>query len=104
MPPTAAFYAMPQVSLPPGITDEDYVLALLRQTGVLVAIGLAIGLIGGRVLAMGASTLLYRVSPSDPATYAGVAAVLGATAVIASYFPVRRALGVDPVRALRTGS
>lgn len=43
VPPTAAFYAMPQVSLPPGITDEDYVLALLRQTGVLCVYGSGFG-------------------------------------------------------------
>ena len=35
VPPTAAFYAMPKVELPPGKTDADYVLALLRATGVL---------------------------------------------------------------------
>ena len=37
--PTAAFYAMPRVALPPGVTDEDYVLALLRETGVLCVYG-----------------------------------------------------------------
>jgi alanine-synthesizing transaminase len=37
--PTAAFYAMPRVDLPPGKTDEDYVLALLRATGVLCVYG-----------------------------------------------------------------
>jgi alanine-synthesizing transaminase len=37
--PTAAFYAMPKVSLPPGVTDEDYVLGLLRETGVLCVYG-----------------------------------------------------------------
>lgn len=37
--PTAAFYAMPQVQLPPGKTDEDYVLGLLRATGVLCVYG-----------------------------------------------------------------
>ena len=37
--PTAAFYAMPKVALPPGRTDEDYVLALLRATGVLCVYG-----------------------------------------------------------------
>ena len=36
---TAAFYAMPQVQLPPGKTDEDYVLGLLRETGVLCVYG-----------------------------------------------------------------
>ena len=37
--PTAAFYAMPKVELPPGKTDEDYVLGLLRATGVLCVYG-----------------------------------------------------------------
>jgi ABC-type antimicrobial peptide transport system permease subunit len=74
---------------------------MLRQTGVLVAIGLVLGLAGGRLLAMGATALLYRVSPSDPVTYLGVAVTLGAVALLASYVPVRRATAIDPVRALR---
>ena len=37
--PSAAFYAMPKVALPPGTTDADYVLALLRATGVLCVYG-----------------------------------------------------------------
>jgi alanine-synthesizing transaminase len=41
--PTAAFYAMPQVTLPPGTTDEDYVLGLLRATGVLCVYGSGFG-------------------------------------------------------------
>jgi alanine-synthesizing transaminase len=41
--PTAAFYAMPQVTLPHGVTDEDYVLALLRETGVLCVYGSGFG-------------------------------------------------------------
>lgn len=41
--PTAAFYAMPRVSLPPGVTDEDYVLSLLRATGVLCVYGSGFG-------------------------------------------------------------
>jgi alanine-synthesizing transaminase len=43
VPPAAAFYAMPKVSLPPGTTDEDYVLALLRATGVLCVYGSGFG-------------------------------------------------------------
>jgi alanine-synthesizing transaminase len=41
--PSAAFYAMPKVALPPGVTDEDYVLALLRETGVLCVYGSGFG-------------------------------------------------------------
>jgi alanine-synthesizing transaminase len=41
--PTAAFYAMPRMNLPAGVTDEDYVLALLRATGVLCVYGSGFG-------------------------------------------------------------
>ncbi len=42
--PAAAFYAMPKISLPPGTTDEEYVLALLRATGVLCVYGSGFGM------------------------------------------------------------
>ena len=42
--PQSAFYAMPKVSLPEGVTDEDYVVALLRATGVLCVYGSGFGL------------------------------------------------------------
>jgi alanine-synthesizing transaminase len=42
--PRAAFYAMPSVTLPPGHTDEDFVLALLRKTGILCVYGSGFGL------------------------------------------------------------
>jgi alanine-synthesizing transaminase len=41
--PSAAFYAMPRVVLPPGKTDEDFVLGLLRETGVLCVYGSGFG-------------------------------------------------------------
>jgi aspartate/methionine/tyrosine aminotransferase len=43
IPPTAAFYAMPKVELPRGKTDEDYVLGLLRATGILCVHGSGFG-------------------------------------------------------------
>lgn len=42
--PKAAFYAMPKLALPAGTTDEDYVLALLRATGILVVYGAGFGM------------------------------------------------------------
>jgi aspartate/methionine/tyrosine aminotransferase len=44
VPPSAAFYVMPQVTLPPGRTDEDYVLGLLRATGLLCVHGSGFGM------------------------------------------------------------
>jgi aspartate/methionine/tyrosine aminotransferase len=43
VPPRAAFYAMPSVTLPPGKTDEDFVLSLLRTTGILCVYGSGFG-------------------------------------------------------------
>jgi aspartate/methionine/tyrosine aminotransferase len=44
VPPKGAFYAMPQMPLPPGATDADYVLGLLRATGILCVYGSGFGL------------------------------------------------------------
>ena len=44
VPPQAAFYVMPKVNLPPGKTDEDFVLALLRETGILCVYGSGFGM------------------------------------------------------------
>jgi len=62
-----------------------------------VAIGLAAALAAGRVM----RTMLFEVSPMDPATYAAVAAALLAVAAIASYLPALRITAIDPVEALR---
>jgi putative ABC transport system permease protein len=69
--------------------------AKLALIGVVVGIALALGV--ARLIA----AFLYGVSPSDPITYASVAAVLIAVALLASFIPARRASKVDPMTALR---
>jgi putative ABC transport system permease protein len=67
----------------------------LACTGAAVGLGAAAGLT--RLMA----TLLFGIHAFDPLTYAAVAAVLIAAAVLASYIPARRATRIDPVEALR---
>jgi alanine-synthesizing transaminase len=62
--PRGAFYAMPQVALPPGRTDADYVLALLRATGILCVYGSGFG----TDPAAGAFRIVFLASPEELAT------------------------------------
>jgi predicted permease len=68
-----------------------------RLAGAGAAIGLAASLAFGRLL----KSQLFEVSPFDPLTFAGMAVILIAAAMLASYIPARRATRVDPVEALR---
>ncbi len=79
------------------------VRALVVSQGIVLTIrGLALGLIGALAVTRILSSLLYGVSAYDPVTFAGVALALGGVALVASWFPARRAAGVDPMVALRT--
>lgn len=78
------------------------IMGLILADGARVAvIGVVLGLIGAWFAGSALAFLLYGVAPRDPATFAGVALILGAVAIAASYFPARRAGRVDPVTALR---
>ena len=78
------------------------VLRLVMGQGVrLVALGTFVGLAGGFGFARLLGALLFDTPPADPVTFAGVAAVLVAASLLASYLPARRAMRVDPVVALR---
>jgi putative ABC transport system permease protein len=82
--------------------DRRAVVRLIVGEGLrLAAIGLAIGLAGAWLLTGTLRTLLYEVSPLDPAVLAGTAAAVLLVTAVASYVPARRALGVDPIAALR---
>jgi predicted permease len=85
-----------------GAKPGDLLAMILRQGMTLVLIGLAIGLASAMGLTRLMKTLLFEVQPTDPLTFAGVSLVLGAAALLACYVPARRALRIDPLRALRS--
>jgi len=73
----------------------------VRHGLALAGVGAAIGLVAAAALTRLMSSLLFGVTALDPVTYAAVSALLILAAVLASYFPARRAIAVDPVQALR---
>jgi putative ABC transport system permease protein len=74
---------------------------ILGQTLRLTLLGVGIGLVGAFVVARLLTSLLFGVGMYDPVTFLGVAALLIAVALAASYIPARRAMRVDPIVALR---
>jgi putative ABC transport system permease protein len=67
----------------------------------LVVAGVVIGLLAAFILTRLMSTLLFGITPTDPATFALISLLLISVAAIASYIPARRATKVDPLIALR---
>jgi predicted permease len=74
---------------------------VLRQGLLLVAIGLAVGTAAALALGHLATSVLYGVEPSDPATLVGVILVLLGVAATACLLPARRATAINPLVALR---
>jgi putative ABC transport system permease protein len=74
---------------------------VVGQAMVLAIGGLAVGLIAALLLSSALEKMLFDLKPTDPATFASVAAVLFVVALVASWLPARKAARVDPVVALR---
>ena len=82
--------------------DRRAVLRLIVGEGLLLAaIGIAIGIAGARMLTGTLGTMIYEVSPLDPAVISLTCAGIVLVTVAAAYIPARRALRVDPMHALR---
>jgi putative ABC transport system permease protein len=74
---------------------------IVREGLTLAAAGVVLGLIGSLVLTRLLQSLLYGVTPTDPATFALVALTLGGVALLACAAPVWKATQIDPIVALR---
>ena len=79
----------------------DVLRLVLGHGMLLVGMGAALGLGGALALSRLLAGFLYGVSPADPLTFGAVAVTLACVALAANYIPARRALGVEPVVALR---
>jgi predicted permease len=82
--------------------DRAHVLRMVVGEGARLALaGVAIGIAASLIITRLLSSLLFGISATDPITFLGVAALLSLVALIASYIPARRAMGLDPNTALR---
>jgi ABC-type antimicrobial peptide transport system permease subunit len=84
-----------------GAQRRDVMRLVLVRGARLALAGTAIGLLASFGLTRLMSSLLYGISASDPLTFAAVAIVLVAVALLACYIPAHRAMRVDPLVALR---
>jgi putative ABC transport system permease protein len=84
-----------------GARSADVVRLVLREALTLAAIALLLGLAGSLALSRVLQTLLFEVTPTDPATLAAVCGLVLAVSALAAVVPARRATHIDPMVALR---
>lgn len=84
-----------------GASRSEVAGMVVGQAFRLAALGTAVGLLGSCLVSRAFSSLLFGVQPIDPLTLAAASLVLLGSAVIASYFPARRAMKIAPASALR---
>ena len=83
-----------------GASQSQVVGLVLGQTFRSTAIGIVLGLAGAAAVTRYLGSLLFGVSPLDPAMFAAVAVMFGSIALVAASVPARRATRVEPLTAL----
>jgi putative ABC transport system permease protein len=89
------------VRLAIGAQRRDVLRLVLRDGAKLTLLGIVIGIMAALALTRLMASLLFEVTPTDPATFAAVTILLAVVAFAACYLPARRATRVDPMVALR---
>jgi len=84
-----------------GARQADILRLIVGQGLALALVGIGIGLAGAFALTRLMTSLLFRISATDPATFVGVAALFLLAALVASYLPARRVTRTQPMTALR---
>jgi predicted permease len=84
-----------------GALPTQVLRMVLRESLALVGLGVVLGLASAWAASRLVATMLFGLSPTDPLTYALVACVLIAVALLAAFLPARRAAETDPMTALR---
>jgi len=84
-----------------GARRADVLRLVVGQGLRLAAIGLGVGLVAALGVTRVIRSLLFGVTPTDPMSFASITVFLTLVAVVASWIPARRAMGVDPIVALR---
>jgi hypothetical protein len=84
-----------------GAPPARVVRMILRETGLLLGVGLTLGVCLALAAARLIASQLYGLAPSDPATLAAAVALLAGVALAAAYLPANRASRVDPLTTLR---
>ena len=84
-----------------GASAAGIVRLVLRQGMAITVTGIAVGIVGALALARVTQSLLFGVSPTDPATYIAVGSMILLVALLACLIPAQRAMRVDPLVAIR---
>ena len=85
-----------------GALPADVVRLVVRDGLILAGAGVGAGLVASLALAPVLRSMLYAITPRDPATLVAVAITVGVVALLASWIPARRASRLDPEQALRS--
>jgi ABC-type antimicrobial peptide transport system permease subunit len=84
-----------------GALPGDVLALVMKEVGLLVAAGAAIGLAAATVLSRFIESQLFGMKAVDPLIFSAATVVLALAAGLAGYIPARRAARIDPIKALR---